>query len=656
MTLTARRRFALVVGVLALAACLRLWRIAELPPGLYNDEAFFLLRGQEIARGQSFPTYIIGDNGNEPLYSYLCAIALLILGPVTWAGRLIAAWAGLIGVAFVIRVGDALFPRQGVGILAGLVLAAFLWNLTLSRLGNLPILTATAGAGTLAVLWHGVRTGRRRGYALAGLCLGLGLISYPPFRLFPLVVLCAGVLLLLARPKEWRSLVAGGVLMAGVTLVIYAPLGLFFIQHPYWFFNRFGQTTVGTLGTENPEAILWDNAYRTLSGLVWHGDENWRQNIAGRPALDAAQFILFLIGAWTCFRQWRKPEVGTLFVWLVVGLAPSVVTMEAPHFGRTTMVTPAIALMIALGIGAAWQWSVGQASRGLIVAAVALSAILSVRDYFGRWASDDNLFQAFDGDQVWSAQALRTAPAGARLFATPFDGDLWTVEYLLGPDAFRRFRGFNGRACLVVPSQGDAPATYAVVVAQDSRTLPALQAMFPEGARLAFRTRDGQPYLDLYQIPAGQLPHVAVGTPRQADFGGLVRMLGYTLEAQEAKPGGALRLRVTWQAEQATQAAYKVFVHLIGPPKADGDIIYTQRDVEPCEASYPTWQWSPGELILDSYTLFLPEDLPPGNYVLQAGWYDGGVGGTGERLSVFDQGGQPSGDVVKLEQIHINAP
>jgi len=157
MTLTAWRRFALVVGVLALAACLRLWRIAELPPGLHHDEAFHLLRAQEIARGQSFPVYIIGNNGNEPLFAYLTSLMLPMLGPLAWAGRLMAAWVGLVGVAFTVRAGREMFPRQGIGELAGLVLAAFYWHLNFSRFGSQPILAATAAAGTMAALWRGVR-------------------------------------------------------------------------------------------------------------------------------------------------------------------------------------------------------------------------------------------------------------------------------------------------------------------------------------------------------------------------------------------------------------------------------------------------------------------------------------------------------------------
>src|SRR5258708_31227436 len=93
-------------GVLPLSAVLRLWQSAGLPPGLHSDEAFPLLNAQLIASGQSFPVYITGNNGNEPLFAYLSAITLSILGPLTWAGRLTSAFVGLIGVAATIRLGN----------------------------------------------------------------------------------------------------------------------------------------------------------------------------------------------------------------------------------------------------------------------------------------------------------------------------------------------------------------------------------------------------------------------------------------------------------------------------------------------------------------------------------------------------------------------
>ena len=650
--LTSGRRMALIIGVLMTAAFLRLWQIARTPPGLHHDEAFHLLRAQEIARGEAFPVYITGNNGNEPLFAYLAAVTVTLLGPVTWAGRLVAAWSGLIGVALAFRLGSEMFPGKVVGALAGWVLATFYWHLDFSRFGSQPILAAAAAAGTMAALWRGARTGNYWAYGLAGFSLGLGLIAYVAFRLFPIVPLYGGLALWSARLNGRRSALTGGMVAAGVALLVFAPLGLFFLQHPYWFFNRFSQTTESTLAGD----VLLTNTLRTMNGLFFHGDENWRHNLPGRPALDPVQLFCFLIGVGACLRRWRSPASQTLLVWLTIGLAPSALTMEAPHFGRTTMVTPAIALLVALGIRTAWQWSQRAIVRQLIVAAVGLSSALTVFDYFERWAQADDLFAAFDVKQEWIARALRAAPAGASLYATPVEDDTWTVEYLLGPDGFRRFRAFDGRACLVIPAASLQPTTYAIIVAEDARTLPALQAAFPTGTHVMARSRGGQPYLALYQIPAGQAAQTATSASHGVDFGGLVRMVDYTLPAAAWTPGGFVQLEVTWRVEQATQAAYKVFVHLIGARKADGSLLYAQNDVEPCGGSYPTWKWSPGELVMDSYLLQLPEDLPGGDYTLQIGWYDGGPGGTGERLVATDEAGPVPDNSVKVEQVRIGLP
>jgi 4-amino-4-deoxy-L-arabinose transferase-like glycosyltransferase len=167
----------LCIAALLMAAGFRLWAIAELPPGLNSDEAFHLLQAQQIDRGGYFPVYITGNDGNEPLMAYSAALLLLILGPVTWAGRLAMAFVGLIGVAATIRAGQEMFPRTGVGWLAGAALGALFWNIDFSRFGSQPILVATAAAGCLAALWHAAHTGRRRSFVLAGVCLGLGLDS-----------------------------------------------------------------------------------------------------------------------------------------------------------------------------------------------------------------------------------------------------------------------------------------------------------------------------------------------------------------------------------------------------------------------------------------------------------------------------------------------
>jgi hypothetical protein len=132
-------------------------------------------------------------------------------------------------------------------------------------------------------------------------------------------------------------------------------------------------------------------------------------------------------------------------------------------------------------------------------------------------------------------------------------------------------------------------------------------------------------------------------------------MVGYTWTAAPPRPGDVVQLKVVWETKQTTPIDYKVFVHLIGPPKADGTIIYTQRDARPCADTYPTRQWHPGELVIDTYSLALPADLPSGDYLLKIGWY-AGEGGAGSRLPAFDEAGQFLGDSVLLETVRISAP
>ena len=678
-----RQRLFWSAVVLLVAASLRLWQLDRVPPGFHVDEAFHLLNAQTIAQGKAFPVFITGNYGNEPLFAYLSSITLTLVGPVTWAGRLTAAWAGLIGVAFTIRVGAEMFPRQGVGTLAGLMLATLYSHLHFSRYGSQPILTATAAAGTMAALWRGApragsstRTGSVWAYGLAGVCLGLGLVAALAFRLFPFIPLLSGLALLAARRKERRSLLGGGLLIGGAAILIYAPLGIFFSQHPAWFFDRFRQTTEATLGAGNPSQVLTTNTLTTIGGLFFKGDADWRYNLASRPALDAAQLLFFLIGLGLCLRRLRQPEAWALLAWLIIGLSPSALTEGAPQFGRITMVTPALALLAARGGRSAWTWAHSRAARGLIVAAIAFSIALTVRDYFGRWTNDPNTFAALNGDELAIALQLRAAPTGSTLYATPMQRDYyrdyrtierigleefgrldrgyWSVEYLLGPEAYQRFGAFNGRECLVAPSLTTAPTTYAVLVEQSPDTLPALEAAFPSGTRAVSSLYPDRLRLETYQIPPGMTPRITAAVSRAADFGGIVRLTGYTLDTQESKPGGRIHLTVAWKVEQRTQSAYKVFIHLIGPPKADGSPVYAQRDAEPCLNSYPTWQWMPGEFVLDSAWLPLPDDIPPGSYTLQVGWY--AISQTGERLPAFDESGRPLGEAVRLEQILVHTP
>jgi hypothetical protein len=115
--------------------------------------------------------------------------------------------------------------------------------------------------------------------------------------------------------------------------------------------------------------------------------------------------------------------------------------------------------------------------------------------------------------------------------------------------------------------------------------------------------------------------------PVEAVFGDMVRLTGYTVEPEKPAPGQPVRLTLYWQALVPMPQDYSVFVHLREP--GGGNV--TQADHRPLGNLYPTTVWPVGETIRETSDLFLPLDLPPGDYDLWVGLY---LLETGERLPV----------------------
>ena len=58
----------LLLGVVVLAAGLRLWRLDILPPGLFYDEAYNGFDARQVLDGVHRPLFFAANNGREPLF------------------------------------------------------------------------------------------------------------------------------------------------------------------------------------------------------------------------------------------------------------------------------------------------------------------------------------------------------------------------------------------------------------------------------------------------------------------------------------------------------------------------------------------------------------------------------------------------------------
>ncbi|MDQ7028642.1 MAG: hypothetical protein Q9O62_02075 [Ardenticatenia bacterium] len=125
----------------------------------------------------------------------------------------------------------------------------------------------------------------------------------------------------------------------------------------------------------------------------------------------------------------------------------------------------------------------------------------------------------------------------------------------------------------------------------------------------------GVPFEWLRVGPPPPPPRVPVGA---AWRNGLV-LLGHGGLPERLVSGDVISVTLMWSTRQPVLDDLTASVQLIGP----GGILVAQDDRPPLRGFYPTSRWLPGETVLEeTYTLSLPQSLPPGLYRLVVLWYD----------------------------------
>ncbi len=91
---------------------------------------------------------------------------------------------------------------------------------------------------------------------------------------------------------------------------------------------------------------------------------------------------------------------------------------------------------------------------------------------------------------------------------------------------------------------------------------------------------------------------------------------GYAFDPQAA-PGEPVRFEFRFRRAGDIQGHYFWFVHLIAPDGRSLD----GPDGEPLFGAAPTFTWAEEQLIHDRRAFYLPADLPPGEYAIEAGFH-----------------------------------
>ncbi len=633
--------------VVLLAAALRLIALDHIPPGLFYDEAANGVDALRVLAG-AHPVFFTGNQGREPLLIYLQAATFALIGPSPLALHIPTAMIGILTVAVTYATFRAFFG-QHVGLIAAFLLAVSYWHLSLSRLAFRAV--AFPLFATLAAFWcwKGLHTGRARYFAISGIFLGLGIYTYIPSRLAP-ILFGAWVLCFLIVPA-WRNqackLRPGAGLLRGIAIgaVLFAvtvlPIGRYFYHHPADFISR-----INAEREAQPNVSTLDGFVASLRALAVAGDPNPRHNLPGRPFLDPWVTVAATLGIVVATRRWR--DGASLFVlgWSVAMLAPAALSQEPWHALRLVGELPFVFGLAALG----FDWLARLRLKGnqpvglvLIIVPLTLSALLTARDYFLVWANSPATYDAFEGSALNASTLLGQVPASAIVFGTSEVYEGKPIPLGLVPAVASRARFFDGRNTFVTPADDGRPVYYAYARA----FLP--DAGIPTSSNLALvassRDPNGQVDGRLFRMVS---PLTPPRPERRADatVGSAIRITGDDVQPV-IRPGDRVHFALYWTVVgRLPPGNWNFFAHLVerGSQRLLGQD-YNQ--------GFAPEQWRDGDRVVLTFSIPVPADAPATVADVAVGVFDQT---TGQRLSLTDPSGRPAGTALICGPVRIDRP
>ncbi len=639
----------LVITVGGLA--LRLYQLDALPYGFHPDEGYNALDALDILGGAR-PIFFERNNGREPLFLYLIAGLVGLFGPSIWSVRLAGALSGTLMIPAQYLLVQSLPLRRArlVGLVSAALLAVTFWPVHQGhkglRAGLLPVwlalmlwawwkmLQADGGAADVDSSKSMRRFTPWAWAVAAGIFLALANYTYLLARLLPLVLL-GSALWGAWQARRWRPLaLCGAALVTAGALLI--PLGLYFWDHPEMLMFRANQVSVFNpeVNGGNLMGTLAGNGADLLLAFNWRGPSWWYENLAGRPVFDPLVGLAFLAGLglliWNMFRPKppaMRPAAILLALTLVVTLIPSWFSVGAPTYIRMTATWPVVFLLPAWGL--VWAafgladglrgWDhVTRAKPNVVAAAViipilALSAFLSYRDLFVRYAAAP---QVYRGTRVATAENGQIIANMLRAGAVYVSPALWVQPVIRFLNNDNPPGVFDPRAGLVLPPQGDVTYLFDIIEADDAA---AFGQRWPQFTRADINNSRGDFSMISYSLrradwpgPQGTFAYAAGGK-----FGENIRLVGHDTKKSVAA-GKTLPVTLEWESIAPTELDINFFVHLVA---ADGRTI-GQHDGAPLKGSYISTRWKPGERILETVTVPVAKDAPAGEATLRIGWYD----------------------------------
>ncbi len=368
-----RASYAYAVLLLLLAAVLRLYSLATLPPGL-NGEEIDTLRIAETVRGGLIETfYIVRGEGREGLYPALVGASTALTGTGLIGYRVVSVFAGMLLLAVVYTLTRRLFgPLAALAALALLVVGFFPAQLSRSVIPEtlLPLLSA----GALLAAVQALSVQRRRGerapnsitFAALGVVLGLGVYIHPLHVGTILTVMLFIAYVVVTRQPVSRNALGFTSFGILVLIIIIMPYIIASLRQP--------ELAATARLFEGFETSVFASILRGLGGIVFRGDVDPTHNLPARPLLDLVSGLIVALGLVAALRYWRQPRFTLLLIAIAIGLPLALLSPASPDFARFAPLLPLFAVLFGAGV-LALQRSLPKRAPLAVVAAGAAAGL-----------------------------------------------------------------------------------------------------------------------------------------------------------------------------------------------------------------------------------------------------------------------------------------
>ncbi len=505
-----------LAAIVVVAIFVRFYQLEVFPNGCQSDECNNGLDALKWLAGAPYTPYAETNEGQATFFTYLIALSFQLFGVGVAQMRMVSAAVGVLTVLAFYYLARDLYGRYPA-LVATALFATSRWHVTFSRIVYELIMQPLALILLVFFLLRGLRDGRRRDWALAGLMLTVGMNTYTAFRIVPLIVaLFLAFWLVRALVMAWRSRraiwpavrqdVDGIAVMAGGVFVTILPLGVYILQNWDIFTGRIRK--IGIMD-EVARAGSWEpvraNLLKALSMFHWQGDGAALNNLPGAPMFDTLVAIFFILGMgyslWYALQLRSLPVLYILWFAGILSLGVFSATHEAPTARRTIGIAPLGYLMVALvadQVFARWRqtWrGMGNRVLGFATAALVIVVVFgNARTYFAVQALHPDVWAAYSPVESAIGRYLVDLPADATVLVDPRFEHHSAVRLIGRERPFRAFdpiRDIPFRVQAGDAASANTPGAQLIYVLDpvDKPLVALLETIYPAGQAQEHRDR-----------------------------------------------------------------------------------------------------------------------------------------------------------------------